>query len=62
MTDKVIVKQSGAIARIIFNQPATRHAVSLDMWEAVEVALDRFAADKDVRGLLLSGAVCQAFG
>ena len=62
MTDKIIVKQSGAIARIIFNQPEKRNAVSLEMWEAVEVALDRFAADKEVRVLILSGAGGKAFG
>ncbi|MGB2072488.1 MAG: enoyl-CoA hydratase-related protein, partial [Candidatus Puniceispirillaceae bacterium] len=61
MTDKIIVKQSGAIARIIFNQPEKRNAVSLEMWEAVEVALDEFAADKDVRVLILSGAGGKAF-
>ena len=61
MTDKIIVKQSGAIARIIFNQPEKRNAVSLEMWEAVEVALDRFAADKEVRVLILSGAGGKAF-
>ena len=61
MTDKITVKQSGAIARIIFNQPEKRNAVSLEMWEAVEVALDKFAADKDVRVLILSGAGGKAF-
>ena len=61
MTDKVIVKQSGAIARIIFNQPEKRNAVSLEMWEAAEVALDRFAADREVRVLILSGAGGKAF-
>ena len=61
MTDKIIVKQSGAIARIIFNQPEKRNAVSLEMWEAVEVALDRFAADREVRVLILSGAGGKAF-
>ena len=61
MTDKIIVSQSGAIARIIFNQPEKRNAVSLEMWEAVEVALDKFAADKDVRVLILSGAGGKAF-
>ncbi|MFZ8992072.1 MAG: enoyl-CoA hydratase [Candidatus Puniceispirillaceae bacterium] len=61
MTDKIIVNQSGAIARIIFNQPEKRNAVSLEMWEAVEVALDRFAADNEVRVLILSGAGGKAF-
>ncbi len=61
MTDKIIVEQAGAIARIIFNQPEKRNAVSLEMWEAVEVALDRFAGDASVRVLILSGAGGKAF-
>ena len=61
MTDKIIVEQAGAIARIIFNQPEKRNAVSLEMWEAVEAALDRFSADPAVRVLILSGAGGKAF-
>ena len=41
MTDKIIAEKSGEIARIIFNQPEKRNAVSLEMWEAVEVAASR---------------------
>ena len=61
MTDKIIVKQSGAIARIIFNQPEKRNAVSLEMWEAVEAALTKYAPDPSVRVLIMSGAGGKAF-
>jgi len=61
MTDKVLTEQSGEIARIIFNQPEKRNAVSLEMWEAVETAVTRFAADDSVRILILSGAGGKAF-
>ncbi|MBS0125019.1 enoyl-CoA hydratase/isomerase family protein [Aestuariicoccus sp. KMU-90] len=61
MTDKIITEQSGDIARIIFNQPEKRNAVSLEMWEAVEEALERFAQDPSVRILILSGAGGKAF-
>ena len=61
MTDKILTEQSGDIARIIFNQPEKRNAVSLEMWEAVEAALHRFAADPSVRCLILSGAGGKAF-
>ncbi|MEL6642973.1 MAG: enoyl-CoA hydratase [Pseudomonadota bacterium] len=61
MTDKIITEQSGDIARIIFNQPEKRNAVSLEMWEAVEAALGRFAEDPAVRILILSGAGGKAF-
>jgi enoyl-CoA hydratase/carnithine racemase len=61
MTDKIITEQSGETARIIFNQPEKRNAVSLEMWEAVEAAVTRFAADDSVRTLILSGAGGKAF-
>ena len=61
MTDKIIAEKSGEIARIIFNQPEKRNAVSLEMWEAVEVAASRFAEDTSVRILILSGAGGKAF-
>lgn len=61
MTDKILTEQSGDIARIIFNQPEKRNAVSLEMWEAVEAAVTRFAADDSVRILILSGAGGKAF-
>jgi enoyl-CoA hydratase/carnithine racemase len=61
MTDKILTEQSGEIARIIFNQPEKRNAVSLEMWEAVEAAVARFRDDASVRILILSGAGGKAF-
>jgi enoyl-CoA hydratase/carnithine racemase len=61
MTDKILTERHGEIARIIFNQPEKRNAVSLEMWEAVERALTAFAADDSVRILILSGAGGKAF-
>jgi enoyl-CoA hydratase len=61
MTDKILTEQNGDIARIIFNQPEKRNAVSLEMWEAVEAAVTRFQADPSVRILILSGAGGKAF-
>ena len=61
MTDKIIVEQSGPILRIIFNQPEKRNAVSLEMWEAVERALDKYAQDPAIRILVMSGAGGKAF-
>ena len=61
MTDKIITEKSGDIARIIFNQPEKRNAVSLEMWDAVEAALDAFEVDPEVRILILSGAGGKAF-
>lgn len=61
MTDTIMTEQSGEIARIVFNQPEKRNAVSLEMWEAVEAAVARFEADASVRILILSGAGGKAF-
>lgn len=61
MTNKIITEQSGDIARIIFNQPEKRNAVSLEMWEAVEASVTRLADDETVRILILSGAGGKAF-
>lgn len=61
MTDKIITEKAGDIARIIFNQPEKRNAVSLEMWEAVESAVSSFAKDDAVRTLILSGAGGKAF-
>ncbi len=61
MTEKILVQRDGKIARIIFNQPEKRNAVSLEMWEAVETAMAEFEADPTVRILILSGAGGKAF-
>lgn len=61
MTDKILTERSGEVARVIFNQPEKRNAVSLEMWEAVEAAVTEFANDPDVRILILSGAGGKAF-
>src|SRR3546814_17694035 len=61
MTDKILSSIDGPIGRIVFNQPEKRNAVSLEMWVAVDQALDRFAADDAVRVIVLSGAGGKAF-
>ena len=60
-TGKIVTEQDGIVARIVFNQPEKRNAVSLEMWQAVEGALDAFADDPAVRVLILSGAGGKAF-
>jgi len=61
MTEKVLSRVDGAIGRIVFNNPEKRNAVSLEMWELVDAALDRFGADDAVRVIILSGAGGKAF-
>jgi len=60
-TDKVLAHVEGATSHIIFNNPERYNAVSLEMWDAVELALAKFAEDDNIRVLILSGAGGKAF-
>jgi enoyl-CoA hydratase len=60
-TDNMLAEIDGPIGWMTFNKPARRNAVSLDMWEAMPVILDRFEADPSVRVIVLKGAGDQAF-
>ena len=60
-TDKIQAFKTGATAHIVFNNPERHNAVSLEMWDAVELALSAFRDDGDVRVLVLSGAGGKAF-
>lgn len=61
LTHKMIAEKDGPIGRLIFNNPARRNAVSLDMWEAVPRILDDFEGDEGVRVIVVSGAGDKAF-
>lgn len=60
-TDKIRAHREGAIGHIVFDNPERHNAVSLEMWDAVETALQAFATDDAVRVLVLSGAGGKAF-
>ena len=60
-TDKITGVIKGAAGHIIFNNPERHNAVSLEMWDAVEVALNAFMENDDVRIVILSGAGGKAF-
>ena len=59
--NNVIVEKRGAEGWIIFNNPAKHNAMSLDMWAAVEPALEAFEKDDDIRVVVLTGAGEKAF-
>ncbi len=61
MTDKLWTEVRDGVGRIVFDNPERRNAVSLEMWEACEAALDRFAADDEVRVVVVAGAGEKAF-
>ena len=54
-------RKDGAVGWVVFDNPARRNAVSLAMWEAIPRVLDEFAADPDIRVVVLTGAGDKAF-
>jgi enoyl-CoA hydratase len=60
-TEKVLAEADGVIGWLIFNNPARRNAVSMEMWRAVPEILDRFEADPAIRVIVLRGAGDRAF-
>jgi enoyl-CoA hydratase len=60
-TDKILAHKEAGVGIVTFNNPERLNAVSLEMWEAAKRALDGFAADPDVRVVLLTGAGGKAF-
>ena len=61
MGDKIISRRDDAVGHVVFNNPEKRNAMSLDMWQAFEQALDEYAAADEVRVVVLSGAGGRAF-
>ena len=60
-TDKMIARKDGAVGHVIFNNPERHNAVSLEMWDAVDVILAAYEEDAEVRVVVLSGAGGKAF-
>ncbi|MDE2229746.1 MAG: enoyl-CoA hydratase/isomerase family protein [Alphaproteobacteria bacterium] len=60
-TSRIIAAIEDAVGWIVFNNPAKRNAVSLDMWRAIPAILDRFERDDAVRVVALKGAGGKAF-
>lgn len=61
MTEKMLSEKDGAIGWMIFNQPEKHNAVSYEMWAAVPEILEDFAADDNIRVVVLKGAGERAF-
>ena len=60
-TDRMLSRKDGRIGYVIFNNPERHNAVSLDMWAATTRILEDFAADDEVRVVVLTGAGGKAF-
>ncbi|MCP5182959.1 MAG: enoyl-CoA hydratase/isomerase family protein [Pseudomonadales bacterium] len=60
-TEKIIGDVSGNIGWLIFNNPERRNALSLEMWQGIADTLRAFAANDDVRVVIMRGAGGKAF-
>ena len=60
-TDKMLARKEGSVGIVTFNNPERHNAVSLEMWEATTEILNGFAADNDIRVVVLTGAGGKAF-
>jgi enoyl-CoA hydratase len=60
-TSKMLSGKEGGAGIVTFNNPERHNAVSLEMWEATKRILDGFAADDEVRVVVLTGAGGKAF-
>jgi enoyl-CoA hydratase len=60
-TEKMIAEKSDGIGWMTFNNPARRNAMSLEMWEGIDVILEDFEKDDSVRVVVMKGAGGKAF-
>jgi enoyl-CoA hydratase/carnithine racemase len=60
-TPKILAEVRDGIGWLTINQPEKRNAISVAMWEAIGIAVERFAADPAVRVVVMRGAGGKAF-
>lgn len=58
---KILAEVTDGIGTITFNQPEKRNAMSIAMWDGMTQALEAFAAEAEVRVVVLTGAGDKAF-
>jgi enoyl-CoA hydratase/carnithine racemase len=58
---KMLSSVDDGVGLIIFNQPAKRNAMSVDMWTGLGEILEEFREDSAVRVVILTGAGPKAF-
>ena len=61
VADKIISKVENGIGWLIINNPEKRNAMSIEMYEAMAAALERYAKDPAVRVVILKGAGDKSF-
>ncbi len=52
----ILVHRDGPLVTVLLNRPARRNAMTLAMWRQVGQAFTALAADRSVRGIVLTGA------
>jgi len=60
-SERLLIEKQGPVGWLTFNNPARRNAISIDMWEAIPRALDRFERDAGIRAIVLKGEGDKAF-
>ncbi|MBT6272813.1 MAG: enoyl-CoA hydratase [Chromatiales bacterium] len=60
-TDKMLASVEDGVGWMTFNNPARRNATSLEMWQAIEIILEKFEADDSVHVVVMNGAGGKAF-
>ena len=58
---KIYGRRDGAVGHVVFNNPAKRNAVSLDMWDGFVGLLQDYAKDPEIRCVVVSGVGGKAF-
>lgn len=53
---EIDIKRQDSIAHVTLNRPAVRNAVTLAMWQRLAEIFTGFAADKELRAVVLTGA------
>lgn len=56
LVEEISVARDDGIARVSLNRPEARNAVTLAMWRELAAIFVRLATDKEVRGVILTGA------
>jgi enoyl-CoA hydratase/carnithine racemase len=55
MLNEIDIKRRAGIAYVALNRPSARNAVTLAMWRELAETFSRFAADRDLRAVVLTG-------
>ncbi|HEX7967907.1 MAG TPA: enoyl-CoA hydratase/isomerase family protein [Stellaceae bacterium] len=61
MSDELLFEIRDGIARVTFNRPQARNALTFDMYERLADACGKVNADRSVKAMLLTGAGDKAF-